>query len=75
MGGQLELVRRRPRLQRGRYTVAVPPNPLRGLSSDAAYLAGYLATISGPIVLVGHSYGGAVITNAATGDPDIKALV
>ena len=62
-------------LQRDGYTVTVPPNPLRGLSSDAAYLAGYLDTISGPIVLVGHSYGGAVITNAATGDPDIKALV
>lgn len=42
-----------------------PPNPLRGLTSDSAYLASYLKTISGPIVLVGHSYGGAVITNAA----------
>jgi pimeloyl-ACP methyl ester carboxylesterase len=62
-------------LQRDGYTVTVPPNPLRGLSSDAAYLAAYLNTISGPIVLVGHSYGGAVITNAATGDPDVKALV
>jgi pimeloyl-ACP methyl ester carboxylesterase len=63
------------RLQRDGYTVDVPPNPLRGLSSDADYLAGYLDTISGPIVLVGHSYGGAVITNAATGDPDVEALV
>jgi pimeloyl-ACP methyl ester carboxylesterase len=62
-------------LQRDGYTVTVPPNPLRGLSSDAAYLAGYLDTIPGPIVLVGHSYGGAVITNAATADPDVKALV
>ena len=62
------------RLQRDRYTVDVPPNPLRGLASDAAYLADYLRTISGPIVLVGHSYGGAVITNAAVGNPNVKAL-
>jgi pimeloyl-ACP methyl ester carboxylesterase len=63
------------RLQRDGYPVRVPPNPLRGLGSDAAYLASFLSTISGPIVLVGHSYGGAVITNAATGDTDVKALV
>ena len=52
-----------------------PPNPLRGLTSDSAYLASYLKTVSGAIVLVGHSYGGAVITNAATGNPNVKALV
>jgi len=63
------------RLQEDGYTVYAPPNPLRGLTSDAAYLAGFLKTISGPIVLVGHSYGGAVITNAALGNPNIKALV
>jgi pimeloyl-ACP methyl ester carboxylesterase len=63
------------RLQQGGYTVEVPANPLRGLTSDSAYLASYLDTISGPVVLVGHSYGGAVITNAATGDSDVKALV
>jgi pimeloyl-ACP methyl ester carboxylesterase len=63
------------RLQGHGYTVNVPANPLRGLTSDAAYLASYLQTISGPVVLVGHSYGGAVITNAATGDPDVEALV
>jgi pimeloyl-ACP methyl ester carboxylesterase len=63
------------RLQRAGYPVRVPPNPLRGLPTDSATLAGFLATISGPIVLVGHSYGGALITNAATGDPDVKALV
>jgi pimeloyl-ACP methyl ester carboxylesterase len=57
------------------YTVDAPPNPLRGLASDSAYLASYLKTISGPIVLVGHSYGGAVVTNAATGNPNVKALV
>jgi pimeloyl-ACP methyl ester carboxylesterase len=63
------------RLQRDGYTVYVPPNPLRGLYYDSAYLADFLHTISGPIVLVGHSYGGAVITNAATGDKQVKALV
>jgi pimeloyl-ACP methyl ester carboxylesterase len=62
-------------LQSEGYTVDAPPNPLRGLTSDSAYLASYLKTISGPIVLVGHSYGGAVITNAATGNPNVKALV
>ena len=51
------------------------PNPLQGLAYDPAYLADFLRTISGPIVLVGHSYGGAVITNAATGDKQVKALV
>jgi pimeloyl-ACP methyl ester carboxylesterase len=55
------------RLQSDGYTVAVPPNPLRSLSSDSTYLASFLSTIRGPIVLAGHSYGGAVITNAATG--------
>ena len=64
-----------PILQNEGYTVDAPPNPLRGLTSDSAYLASYLKTVSGPIVLVGHSYGGAVITNAATGNPNVKALV
>jgi pimeloyl-ACP methyl ester carboxylesterase len=50
-------------------------NPLRGLTSDAATLADFLATISGPIVLVGHSYGGAVITNAAANNHNVKELV
>jgi pimeloyl-ACP methyl ester carboxylesterase len=63
------------RLQADGYTVVAPANPLRSLSGDAAYLRSYLATITGPIVLVGHSYGGAVITNAATGNPNVKALV
>jgi pimeloyl-ACP methyl ester carboxylesterase len=62
-------------LQREGYTVEAPPNPLRGLASDSAYLASYLKTISGPIVLVGHSYGGAVITNAVTGNSNVKGLV
>src|ERR1700727_885135 len=63
------------RLQAAGYTVDAPPNPLQGLAYDPAYLADFLHSISGPIVLVGHSYGGAVITNAATGDPQVKALV
>jgi len=63
------------RLQRAGYAVHVPPNPLRGLASDSAYLTSFLATIKGPIVLVGHSYGGSVITEAATGNPSVSALV
>jgi pimeloyl-ACP methyl ester carboxylesterase len=62
-------------LQTYGYTVYVPPNPLHGLTSDSAYIASFLQTISGPIILVGHSYGGAVITNAAIGNPNVKALV
>jgi len=63
------------RLQRAGYTVDVPPNPLRGLPDDSAYLADFLHSLNGPIILVGHSYGGAVITNAATGNANVKALV
>ena len=63
------------RLEEDGYTVIAPANPLRGVQSDSAYLASVLATISGPIVLVGHSYGGVLITNAAAGNPNVKALV
>ncbi|MGH9290764.1 MAG: alpha/beta fold hydrolase [Acidimicrobiales bacterium] len=63
------------RLQRRGFTVVAPPNPLRGPSSDAPYLASFLQTIPGPIVLVAHSYGGFVVTNAATGNANVKALV
>jgi pimeloyl-ACP methyl ester carboxylesterase len=63
------------RLQAEGYTVDAPPNPLQSLSGDAGTIADFLKTISGPIVLVGHSYGGAVITNAATGNRNVKALV
>jgi pimeloyl-ACP methyl ester carboxylesterase len=63
------------RLQRAGYRVDVPANPLRGLASDTAYLQSYLKAINGPVVLAGHSYGGAVITGAATGDANVKALV
>ncbi len=63
------------RLEERGFTVLAPANPLRGVPADSAYIASVLATISGPIVLVGHSYGGEVITNAATGNPNVKALV
>jgi pimeloyl-ACP methyl ester carboxylesterase len=63
------------RLSRDGYPVLAPANPLRSLSGDAAYLASILETIQGPVVLVGHSYGGAVITNAAVGRDNVKALV
>ena len=62
-------------LQHDGYTVWAPPNPLMGLANDSATIADFLHTITGPIVLVGHSYGGAVITNAAYGDNQVKALV
>ncbi|MFB6808499.1 alpha/beta hydrolase [Streptomyces sp. NPDC056387] len=52
-----------------------PANPLRGLPTDVPYTASVLRSIDGPIVPVGHSYGGAVITNAAAGIPNVKALV
>jgi pimeloyl-ACP methyl ester carboxylesterase len=63
------------RLQQEGYQVLAPPNPLRSLSGDAEYIRTFLSTVPGPIVLVGHSYGGAVITNAATGNTNVKALV
>ena len=62
-------------LQRAGYPVLAPANPLRGLSGDADSLRAFLSTLTGPLILVGHSYGGAVITNAATGNPNVKALV
>jgi pimeloyl-ACP methyl ester carboxylesterase len=63
------------RLQDDGYTVYAPPDPLRGVAYDSQTLADFLATIHGPVVLVGHSYGGVVITNAATGNKNVKALV
>jgi pimeloyl-ACP methyl ester carboxylesterase len=50
-------------------------NPLRGIAADATYLAGFLRNVAGPLVLVGHSYGGAVVAAAATGNGQVKALV
>ena len=63
------------RLQADGYTVVAPANPLRSLLGDAAYVRSVLKSIKGPVVLVGHSYGGAVITNAATGASNVRALV
>jgi pimeloyl-ACP methyl ester carboxylesterase len=55
------------RLQGAGFTVLAPANPLRSLQSDSAYISSFLGQIQGPIVLVGHSYGGMVITDAANG--------
>ena len=57
------------------YPVIAFSNPLRGPASDGAYLRTFLGTIEGPIVLVGHSYGGVVITDAATGNDNVQSLV
>jgi pimeloyl-ACP methyl ester carboxylesterase len=63
-------------LQRQGFTVLTPPNLLHGVASDAAYISSFLAQrTSGPVVLVGHSYGGVVITNAGSSGGDVKALV
>lgn len=63
------------RLKHEGYPVVAPANPLRGVSSDAAYLRAVLDSVDGPIVLAGHSYGGSVISEAAAGDKDVEALV
>jgi len=63
------------RLRHDGYPVRAAPNRLVDLQSDAATVRGFLDSIKGPKILVGHSYGGAVITQAASGDPDVKALV
>jgi pimeloyl-ACP methyl ester carboxylesterase len=63
------------KLQHDGYTVLAPANPLQGLATDTTYLRDVLKTVSGPVVLVGHSYGGAVITDASAGNPNVTALV
>jgi pimeloyl-ACP methyl ester carboxylesterase len=57
------------------YPVLSVANPLRGVGSDAQYAASVMSAIKGPLVLVGHSYGGMVISKAAEGNPEVKALV
>lgn len=57
------------------YAVRAVPNTLRGLTADAAVVSTYLKTIPGPVVLVGHSYGGSVISVASADAPNVKALV
>ena len=63
------------RLQAEGIRVIAPPNPLRGISIDSAYIASFLDQIPGPVLAVGHSYGGAVITNAAAGADNVVGLV
>jgi pimeloyl-ACP methyl ester carboxylesterase len=63
------------RLQKERVQVTAPANPLRGISIDSAYLASLFNQIPGPVLAVGHSYGGAVITNAATKASNVIGLV
>ncbi|MBQ1116001.1 alpha/beta fold hydrolase [Streptomyces sp. C3-3] len=63
------------RLQRQGHRVLAPALPLRGLASDSAYIRSVLNSVTGPVVLVGHSYGGAVISQAAADAPQVEALV
>jgi pimeloyl-ACP methyl ester carboxylesterase len=63
------------RLQAKDVKVTAPANPLRGLSSDSAYIAGVFDETPGPVLAVGHSYGGAVISNAATRAENVVGLV
>ncbi|MFJ4624384.1 alpha/beta fold hydrolase [Streptomyces sp. NPDC088812] len=62
-------------LQSHGYTVVSASNPLRGLAGDSDYVRQLVASIDGPVVLAGHSYGGSVISNAARGLDNVKALV
>jgi pimeloyl-ACP methyl ester carboxylesterase len=57
------------------YPVVAPPNPLRGLGHDAAAVQAVAGAVDGPVVLVGHSYGGAVISQASAGLANVQALV
>jgi pimeloyl-ACP methyl ester carboxylesterase len=63
------------RLQQAGVQVTAPPNPLRGVALDSAYIRAVLEQTPGPVLAVGHSYGGAVITNAATGLENVVGLV
>jgi len=62
-------------LQHDGYTVIASANPLRGVSADAAYVAAVVKSVNGPVILVGHSYGGAVISEAAASADNVKGLV
>lgn len=63
------------RLQAADVQVAAPANPLRGIAHDSAYIASFLKQIPGPVLAVGHSYGGAVISNAAVDAENVVGLV
>jgi pimeloyl-ACP methyl ester carboxylesterase len=62
-------------LQAKGVNAVAPPNPLRGIAYDSAYIASFLAQTPGPVLAVGHSYGGAVITNAAAQASNVVGLV
>src|SRR4051794_32688187 len=62
-------------LQAHNVPVLAPPNPLRGLAHDAEYIASYVNQVDGPVLLVGHSYGGAVISVAGASTPNAVGLV
>ncbi|MDX3130037.1 alpha/beta hydrolase [Streptomyces europaeiscabiei] len=62
-------------LQKAGFPVIAPANPLRDTAGDAAYISSVVDTIPGPVILAAHSYGGVVITNAARGHANVKALV
>lgn len=62
-------------LEKDGYPVLAVANPLRGVASDGKYVAGIVETLDGPVVLVGHSYGGSVISDAAAGAHNVKGLV
>jgi pimeloyl-ACP methyl ester carboxylesterase len=63
------------RLQDAGVEVTAASNPLRGISYDSAYVASFIEQIPGPVLAVGHSYGGAVISNAATNAENVVGLV
>jgi pimeloyl-ACP methyl ester carboxylesterase len=63
------------RLRAAGIQVTAAPNPLRGIAHDAAYVASFIKQVAGPVLAVGHSYGGAVISNAATGLGNVVELV
>lgn len=64
-----------PILQAAGVAVLAPANPLRGIEHDAAYTASIASQVPGPVLLVGHSYGGAVITNAGNRADNVRGLV
>lgn len=63
------------RLERDGFRVIAAANPLRGVANDSAAVAAIVRSVEGPVVLVGHSYGGTVITQAANGNGNVRALV
>jgi pimeloyl-ACP methyl ester carboxylesterase len=75
MGRCVQLERRSRRVASAGIRRQGNRQPLENLTTDSGDVADFLRSIDGPIVLVGHSYGGSVITNAAEGDPNVRALV